>query len=168
VPNVFQSERSQVACAAAIRKCGGYTGNLPIARQGNKWLSAKDIETMNLPGEILLVNQFQLDFELKRLENLILNDNVFVSDGSGGAIIFQGGHMRVGYEDVGAKYTANFDAYSNLTGAFLEALALAWKIDPKRLSEFNPIERTYDLPIGSNDGVEVRAAAILVRRDVFG
>ncbi|MCR6701189.1 MAG: ATP-binding protein [Dokdonella sp.] len=94
VPALYEEPESQVSAAQTIRICGGRTGSLPIAKHRGAWVSAIDIERMELPDELVIVDFMLLDYELKHVKEFEPAFNVFVTGASGLPVIFQGDHKK--------------------------------------------------------------------------
>ena len=100
VPTLWNDPIHQAACAQYIRLCGGDTGNLLICQNKGKWYSASDIRTRtDLPDNIVLLDNFAVDYRLQHIDSYTLNENVFVVHTSGipGLLQCQFDWSRYGY-----------------------------------------------------------------------
>lgn len=157
-------EPESLACSAEIiRLCGGETGALPIAIHRGNWLSAADIEKLDLPEVIVIVDHFVRETELKHEDGFIANENVFFTSASGTTVVFQpsGRSMQYGGGDI----TASNGLPRNLSGAVLESIAATWGLNPNELAKQANEEKESDIEIGSTaQGRVIKSRALVIRR----
>jgi hypothetical protein len=150
--------------ARLIRRLGGNTGDLPVARGAGGWLSVRDIlKWQDLPDEFLLVSD---SYEL-RYAKLSLGEKVLSASSYGGSFpwrqrVIPGGsrgrYIRVHETAEGVR---NIDS-SSLLVAVMEALAKAWGAsfeEVLRASDFSSAEHV----IGKSGGKSVKAPAYVIR-----
>lgn len=164
VASTWDDPRDQASCAVYIRLCGGKTGDLPIARNQDRWFSAEEIRsTENLPDEIILVDHFVIDYHFKQFDDLCLNDNVFVTSISGipGLLQCEMPWPREIYTDFiqGAGFIS-----LTLGGALIEAIAEAWGSDPKTVAESNELKKEVDVTIARTGDTELSESAFVIKR----
>jgi hypothetical protein len=162
VPELYETPQGQAACAQNIRLCGGDTCRLPIAIHKGKWVSKQDIEEMRLSDTIIIVDHFVTEVELVHISKWTLDDNVFVTRASGVPVIFQGrGH---GVWTTGAITDVESEVPRSLSGAVIEAVAVAWGVPMAEVATENDFERESEVRIGSSDTSDIRTSAYVVVR----
>lgn len=158
VPSLYQTPESQASAAQTIRICGGYTGDLPIAKHSGGWLTAAQIESLDLPKQIVILDWFTSEYELKHALDLVFHHGVFITNASGLPAVFQ--------DRSGAVYGSDFKRDdglpSTLLGAVIEAAAKGWGVEPAVVLAANSLEREHDVEIGQVDSKEIRAKAYVV------
>jgi hypothetical protein len=77
VADVFKKPEELASCAGVIHLCGGDATALPLVRLGKSWLSASALAKLkNLPSELILVDQGDLQRVAPYVGNVQLNKNV--------------------------------------------------------------------------------------------
>ncbi|MGY2490072.1 HD domain-containing protein [Cupriavidus sp. CP313] len=161
VSALYQEPESQISAAQTIRICGGSTGNLPIAKHGGSFVSAVEIAQMELPDELVIMDWFTHDYELKHAQGFEPAFNVFITGASGLPTVFQSGH---GISEYGRSFHNEDDVPMTLAGAVLEAAASAWGIPPSAIVAANDLEREVDVLVGKASSGDIRANAFVIRR----
>lgn len=158
VPHLWATEEFQMSCAQNIRICGGNTRSLPIARFMGKWVSAFDIEQMNLPDSIILLDDFTARYRLEHLSDFVLHSNVFVTNVSGLPAVFQSDHVR--------SYGGNGEGVLPLTlsGAVIESIAKAWVVGVETLMKKNDLKRESNVSIGMDSAKDILESAVVIVR----
>lgn len=160
VPDLYDDAESQMSAAQVVRICGGYTGGLPIAKYSGVWVSAVDIEKMQIPDEIVIYDSFSFQYEMKHVDGFELASNVFVTSTSGYANVFQ-------VDREGSFYNTLFKNEHGvpvtLFGAVLEAVAAAWEIPVDDIVKAIG-DREAEVLVGKSSAGEVRTKAYAVRR----
>lgn len=54
VAALYEDPKDQMHCAGIVRRCGGNTLDLPVARYGGSYVSIKQIAHMSLPNEVMI------------------------------------------------------------------------------------------------------------------
>jgi len=162
VPHLFGTPEERAACAQNIRICGGDTGELPIAQYRGDWVSAKQVQMMTHPNYIVFVDPFTIDFELKHVDNYVLEDYVFVTRSSGLPGLFQGSWNHHSTWMRGS--TAENGLPLSLAGAVIEAIAKSWGVGVEDLRNSSDFNREDDVRIAARNGVEIKARALSIRR----
>ncbi len=158
VPNLWVNPELQKACAQNIRLCGGNTKSLPIAKHGEKWLSSDEIKSVANINRIIILDDFTLEYELKNIKDLKLDDNVFVTNHGGIPVIFQGREGAVfGHHNDGDR-----NIPISLSGAVIEALAVAWGVEVDAVAAVNDFEREQDVRVGQSPQGEIRVDALVI------
>lgn len=164
IPNLYQDPESQMSAAQTIRVCGGRTGILPIARHLDNWVTVDNIESLNLPDEIIILDQFSHDYELKYIKDLKFKPNVFITNSSGLPAVFQKDNGNAVY---GSSWNNEDGIPYTLAGAVIEAIARAWGVPVGTLSSSNNFEREKDVLIGvSGSTGDIRIKAMIICRPI--
>jgi hypothetical protein len=160
IPSLYQELESQASAAQTIRICGGQTGDLPIAMHGEDWLSAPQIAALILPNEIIVLDWFTIEYELKHAQDLAFDHGVFITNSSGLPSVFQ--------DRSGIVYAGEFmndeGMPTTLFGAIIEAVAKGWGVLPITVLAANNLEREIDVRIGQSSTIEIRTKAYVVRK----
>jgi hypothetical protein len=158
VAHLWATEELQMSCAQNIRICGGHTKSLPIAKIDGKWVSAMDIEMMDLPSTIILVDEFTVRYSLRHVPNLVLHQNVIVTNTSGMPVIFQNDRM------IRHENSKKGRLPLTLSGAVVESIAKRWGITTDAFTEADKLEHETEVSIGLSDGKEILERAIVVAK----
>lgn len=161
IPALYQDPKSQVSAAQTIRICGGHTGSLPIAQHDGKWVSAPDIEKMELPDEIVILDFFSLELEFRHTPKVDFASNVFITGASGLPAVFQSAGGGAIY---GGSFVDENGIPQTLAGAVLEAAANAWGVPAKLVAEANSYERETEVFVGKASNNDVVTKALVIRR----
>lgn len=162
VPNLFPAEADQVSCALNIRICGGNTKGLLIAIHAGKWVSAQDIETMDLPDKIIIMDMSALQTELKHADGLELGPNVFLTRAHGIPVIFQEGQRDSIWG--GSFLSGKHSTPLTLAGAIVEAATVAWKVDIQEVVKINEFDREKNIRIGVGKSGVIKADVMVIAR----
>lgn len=162
IANIYTEPESQVSAAQTIRICGGSTENLPIARHRGSWVTAPDIAAMNLPNELVLLDWFSYDYELKHIVDFVPQPNLFITGASGLPAVFQ--NDRMGATVYCGAYNNDEGVPLTLAGALMEAAARAWHVPVRSLVANESFDRELDVLIGIASTGEIRTKAYLIRR----
>jgi hypothetical protein len=79
VPRLYGNPEDQMECAVIIRRCGGQTAKLPVAKYEGVYLSADEICAMTLPDEVYLMSSFQVR-DLEQLRGFKFAPGVFLTE----------------------------------------------------------------------------------------
>jgi len=158
VPYLWPNEEHQKACAQNIRICGGDTKRLPIAKLNGIWVSAIEIAQMVLPDEIILLDDFSVQYRLIHVRDLELFPNVFLTNTGGIPAVFQD-HEWV-------RYGKERDELLPITlsGAVIESVAKAWGVEIEELRESNDFMRESNIKIGTSADSYIFEDAIVLTR----
>lgn len=158
IPSVYQDPELQASAAQTIRICGGHTGGLPIAKHSGDWLTALQIAALSLPNQIIILDWFTTEYELKHAQDLIFDHGVFITNASGFGVVFQ--------DRSGAVYGAGFKTDNGLPttllGAVVEATAQGWGVELTAVLAANSLEREHDVRIGQALGKVISTKAYVV------
>ena len=161
IPALYAEPEFQQSAAQIIRVCGGSTGTLPIAKCNGHWVSAVDIAEMRLPDELVILDRFTQDYELKHVQNFEPAFNVFITIASGIPSVFQSEHFGSVY---GISFTNEDGVPVTLAGAILEAAAIAWSVPASMIAIENSFDREIDVLVGKASTGEIRTKAYVIRR----
>jgi hypothetical protein len=158
VPALYQDPKSQASAAQTIRICGGHTGGLSIAKHSEGWVSVLEIASLNLPDQIVILDWFTSEYELKHAQDIVFDPGVFITNASGLPAVFQ--------ERNGAVYGSGFNKDNGipvtLLGAVVEAAALSWGVELNTVLAANNLKREHDVRIGEVDGKVISTKACIV------
>ena len=131
--------------------CGGFTGDLPICQNKDSWFSAKEImKRTDLSDNIIIIDKFTVEYSLKHLSSIKLNNNVFIIPSSGIPGLLQ---CRINWpQNMFTNFVKSRGSLRvNLAGALIEAIAQAWSVNPDILIQENTLEKEEALEIGLSD-----------------
>lgn len=161
IPALYAEPELQQSAAQIIRVCGGSTGDLPIAKRNGSWVSAVDIAKMKLPDELVILDRFTQDYELKHVQNFEPAFNVFITSANGLPSVFQSEHFGSVY---GMSFNNEDGVPVTLAGAILEAAATAWDVPASTIAAKNSFEREIDVLVGKASAGDIRTKAYIIRR----
>ncbi|MEI7232726.1 ATP-binding protein [Pectobacterium carotovorum] len=160
VPSLYKDPESQASAAQTIRICGGHTGELPIAMHAGDWLNASQITELDLPNQIIILDWFLIEYELKHAKDLVFDHGVFITSASGLVSVFQ--------DRSGSVYCSGFTKDDGLPvtllGAVVEAAARRWNVQPTAVLAANNFEREHDVRIGQAVGKVISTKAYVVSK----
>lgn len=168
VPALWEDPTLQAACARYIRMLGGDTVDLPICQNQGQWCSAASVrERSDLPDEVIFVDPFTVEYNLKHIEDYTLLPNVFVVEYSGFPGLLQTG----GFRDVRwpRNMNTNFgwgsgSLRNTLGGIILEAVVAVWKVEIESVRAANNLEREPEVRIGTSPAGDVIDRALTIKK----
>jgi hypothetical protein len=158
-----------IECADYIRRCGGYTGQLPIAFSSRGWMNFEDISNWNdLPDEVYLLQDAALSLERRKHKEFYLNENILaVNVGSVGVI--QTGSMNVHSYIRWPQIEGGALGFHSetLAGAAIEALAHAWSSTVEEVLKVSILGTDDDTEnvreVGIGDGKVIKLDVYIIR-----
>ena len=160
IPSLYEAPESQLSAAQTIRICGGHTGDLPIAKHSGNWITSAQIAALNLPNQIIILNFFTVEYELKHAEDLVFHQEVFITNASGLPAVFQDS-SRIVYGD---PFRMDNGLPATLLGAVVEAAAQAWGVELVDVLAVNNLKREQEVEIGQSFDRVISADAYVVRK----
>lgn len=163
VPNAWATNEEKASCAQNIRVCGGYTGNLPIARNKEKWISADEIAELTLPDSIVIVDEHSFKTAINNLNEFTWDDNVFITNSFGIPVIFQD---NKGLQDFEGELENKLQSPNSLMGAIIDSIAKSWGISVASLLPDRNIiyKRGQHVRIGKSNIGECKARAFVLNK----
>lgn len=165
IRSLYSEPDALASAAEIIRVCGGDTGDLPVAINGGEWLSVSEIQKMDLPDTVIIVDHFVLDTELKHEDGFIADKNVFFTSVSGTPVVIQSSTGFIDLDDT--QHFSQNGLPRNLSGAVLESVASVWGVDPILLSKQASGDRERSVRIGvSNTGRIYHCSGLVIRKSL--
>ncbi|MBW2651303.1 MAG: ATP-binding protein, partial [Deltaproteobacteria bacterium] len=168
VPALYDNPKSQSVCAQYIRQCGGDTGDLPICINAGNWCSIAEIRSrIDLPDQLVLLDDFTVEYEFSILDSYTLNDNVFITNTSSVSGMLQDNTCWPWRIDFTRRLSwETTDIRMTLGGALVEGIAQAWGVDVEILYKGNDrlLIHEEEVVVGSTGNRELKASAILLNK----
>ena len=168
VSSLWEEPNLQAACSRYIKILGGDTKKLPICKTQGEWCSAEDIRRrQDLPDQVIFVDPFAIEYNLKHVQDYTLYDHVFVVDYSGYPGLLQTGmHRDVRWPgNINTNFVGSMGHIHNTLGAaVLEAVAEAWNVDLEAILATNSLEREPEIKIGSTQNGDLVDRALMITR----
>jgi hypothetical protein len=154
---LYDNPEDQMECAEIIRRCGGQTSRLPIAKYNGAYVSFDDIKTMTLPPDVLFVSPYTVS-DLEELRGFEYLPGVFVTEASGWRAILQRDYIHSWPDSLFTRWGHSFSVATTLGGSVVEAVAEAWSCSQEELTRqaLGQDRRTNEQVIGYLDGQEIR------------
>ncbi|MFJ3450605.1 ATP-binding protein [Pseudomonas sichuanensis] len=134
VSKIFTSPENLADCASYICSCGGDPGDLPVAQLNGKWLSFKELRSIEKSDHIIIVPSYEIKASTKNLEQTHINSNILIADLGGTFILNNRNRFTSHIEDNYFELNS-----SNFAHNILDAIATAWNIEPEEL-----VDQYYD------------------------
>jgi hypothetical protein len=166
IPKLWDTPVEQAACAAYIRLCGGDTGELPIAINQGRWVSAAKIRDMKLTDEVLLVDHLTMRSRMEVVGGEFeLESNVFITAISGLPGLLQTRGSVRWPRNVNTAFAASSGTPAlTLGGAVAEAICDAWGIDARLVARATRLDERRSFRVGTLLGKDLLLAAVQLLR----
>lgn len=164
---IYEDPEDQMDCAAIVRRCGGQTLELPIARYGDSYVSFNRIAHMSLPDEVLLVDSDQIR-DIEELHGFEFAPGVFITVTGRWQGMFETPVIPPEWPDTlvslwgeGAPYVA-----ITLSGRVVEAIAVSWGTSLDKLARhaFDRSKQREQRTIGRISSQEIKKRVIVLHR----
>lgn len=148
IPELHSDEKEQAACAEIVMQCGAHTGDLKIAKMGGDWVSACDIQKMDIPEEVVIAYGHDIETQQKNVKTFKLHDNVIITYALGQTVIRSGGEY---YQETWPKHEWHEKGYPalNAIGAVVKSIASVWGVDVREIMKCNEYGYKGDVEVGT-------------------
>ena len=165
IPCLYDSPEDQMECATVIRRCGGQTSQLPVAKYGGSYVSFEDIKALELPDEVFITSPYRVS-DIEELDGFEFAPGVFVTQVDSWMSILQTNQFSRWPDSLFKRWGHIMSASTTLGGSVIEAVAQAWSCPLEELArQTTDRERRRDeRSIGHLDGQEIRRDVLVLTK----
>jgi hypothetical protein len=169
VANLWSDLRHQAACAQYIWMCGGDTKSLPICIYQGNWVSSDEISAIReIPEEIVIIDEFTIDHELKLVGQYVLEPNTIIVRSSGIPGLLQSKDSLHWPRNLMTSFIWGGGPFIvTLGGAVINALSKAWSVPVQSIKDANELNKEKDIKIGTIQNREIHARAIRISKPKY-
>ena len=125
VPALYDDPEDQLRCAVIVRRCGGETGDLPVARHAGAYVSSRDIANLTLPDRVLLLSSLGID-DIEGIDGFEFIPGVIVTETGTWMSILQSRSFVSWPDNLNPRWGGPFSVSATVGGCVVEAVAEAW------------------------------------------
>lgn len=164
VPTLYDDPEDQMDCAVIVRRCGGDTLDLPVARYGGAYVSFGDIVGLPLPGRVFLLSPLGVD-DIEAIDGFEFDPGVIVTESEAWMSILQTGKF-VWWPERSPWWRGPFTIWETIGGRVVEAVARAWHCPLEPLAEqvTDRSRRRSEQPIGHIGSQEIKKNVLVLDR----
>lgn len=165
VPQLYDNPEDLMDCATIVRRCGGDTLGLPIAKHERSHVSAEQIMCMSLPDEVLLVSLYRVS-EIEELKGFEFCPGVFVTETGGWRSILQSLGFSNWPDNLHPRWGGAITISTTIGGGVVEAVARAWAVplDEMARQAVNRSRRREERVVGHVGSQEIKRDVLVLNR----
>jgi len=165
VAALYEDPEDQMDCAEIVRRCGGETLGLPVARHAGSHVSFDQIACMSLPDEVLIVAPYSVS-DLEELRGFEFGPGVFVTEFGGWTNIIRTSHFSGWPYNLVPRWGEGFSVSTTLGGSVVEAVAQGWgsSIEEVARQATDRSKRREERVIGHVNSQEIKRDVLVLNR----
>lgn len=165
VAALYEDSEDQMNCASMVRRCGGDTLDLPVAKHAGSYVSFNQVARMSLPDEVLLVSPFSVR-GLVELSGFEFAPGVFITECGAWLSILRISHVTTWPDNLVSSWGGPFTVSAAIGGSVVEAVAKSWgsSIEEVACQAIDRSQREDERIIGYINYQEIKRGVLVLNK----